>query len=361
VVLDEHIGIEGIPARFEEQQNVGAEITKAYIARDFRVFGRAFTRYKSTTLSFRSFMNFEFLDSEGTPQARTGRENALFAELAERGYDISVLQTTFLDLCHSASSSHRISQCRTYPFSPHLDSLRDSSLPISRKAMVIVNNVFIRMGVTDLVDRVAMSTPGVRLGLPRWPVGTCLNCIASKTALEEFERGIDGTARGRAFFVHLMWPHEPYQVYDQNCEPEMTPSLRRGSFDDRYAEYLEQVKCSQTALIGLLERLLRKDGFQDATIVVHGDHGGRLFESPAVGSRSMTRESVQAYSTFFAVRSPESEPGYDGRPYPVDDLLADVMGVEPAPGREEYRYTVANSDGLETIPPFARGVLSEDW
>jgi hypothetical protein len=70
--------------------------------------------------------------------------------------------------------------------------------------------------------------------------------------------------------------------------------------------------------------------FADALIIVHGDHGSRIFrvEPRARNKGKLTRQDLlDGFSTLFAVRSPATDAGLSERIAPVSRLLGEVMGI----------------------------------
>lgn len=88
---------------------------------------------------------------------------------------------------------------------------------------------------------------------------------ASPTMAEIVAAEEDLATTNRYTLIHLMVPHEPY-VVDADCE------LRREEGTDIVA----QSACAVQLIEQLLDELERLDRFDDATIVIHGDHGASV-------------------------------------------------------------------------------------
>ena len=81
-------------------------------------------------------------------------------------------------------------------------------------------------------------------------------------------------------------------------------------------------------LQGLFDALKVAGVFDEATIIVHGDHGSRI----NLGSdqeRLTPSGVVERFSTLFAIKSPQVTPGYDEHMSPLQDLLASAVGLDP--------------------------------
>jgi hypothetical protein len=110
--------------------------------------------------------------------------------------------------------------------------------------------------------------------------------------------------------MHFLLPHYPY-VLDENCRvkpPEqvrvprwVTPYIG-ATFDQATAEraYWEQAACAHDRLMAIIDAILSSPDGKDAVIVVHGDHGSRLFKlMPDNASETERRYTLLAH---FAVR-----------------------------------------------------------
>ncbi len=91
-------------------------------------------------------------------------------------------------------------------------------------------------------------------------------------------------------FAHFLMPHYSY-VYDPSCNLKQDVSTwhRRyitysttgavntpGSRRERYEAYFDQVRCAYELLAGFFDELKQAGIYDDATIIVHGDHGSRI-------------------------------------------------------------------------------------
>ncbi len=92
LVLDEQIGVEGIPVDFDPEGEAAAELRDFYLDQSFAVYGRAYSRYYNTRESLTNMMNFA---SVGIPAHFLGgvseqgivfEDNAWFEMLYEQGY-----------------------------------------------------------------------------------------------------------------------------------------------------------------------------------------------------------------------------------------------------------------------------------
>ena len=157
--------------------------------------------------------------------------------------------------------------------------------------------------------------------------------LAASEALERFENDIAQTPRGVAYVVHLLLPHEGF-LYRSDCsirDPADWEGANRlkGLTSDRrtaaYQHYLEHVVCTERRINQLFDRLRSLRVYDDATIVVHGDHGSRIAEQPWINptpSRLSQRDLLDHFSTLFAVKGPGSIQGVVEEPMLIQQMFA---------------------------------------
>jgi arylsulfatase A-like enzyme len=77
-------------------------------------------------------------------------------------------------------------------------------------------------------------------------------------------------------------------------------------------------------LRGIFDAMRDAGIYQDALIVVHGDHGSRInLVEPTVNmiDRMADSDFLDAFSTLFAVKTPRIEPGYDRSVRSIQELV----------------------------------------
>ena len=167
---------------------------------------------------------------------------------------------------------------------------------------------------------------------------------ASLPIFRRILRDLEREPRGSAFIAHLLIPHHTY-MYDEHCRikrdieawannvsPDTTaspgivntPESRRRY----YAGYLEQLRCTRGALQDFLEELQEIGVYENATIIVHGDHGSRIaLAAPnrLFGDLLSDADLVDLYSVLFAVRGPGFDSGYDTSLRSIQALFAEMI------------------------------------
>ena len=179
LVLDEHIGIEGLPRQFDPDRAVADEIRDSYLDKGFRVFGRAYSNYYLTLLSLSNMMNFTVSDDPGQylpyppDYTQVLKKNAWFQLLRDKGYRIHILQTEYisyednleLDGGLTVDSSVTFPGNSIYPLAP-------VDMPALDKARFIMGNYtrlsFFLSMMRDGYRAVRLSSVGQKLDLPLW-------------------------------------------------------------------------------------------------------------------------------------------------------------------------------------------------
>ena len=131
----------------------------------------------------------------------------------------------------------------------------------------------------------------------------------------------------------------------------------------RYIGYFAQVGCLHSALRRFFEGLMEIGAFEDATIVVHGDHGSRiaLIAPLTTAPQPLSDEDLaDMYSVLYAVRSPSLAPGYREDLKSLQDLFREMFlgGAPRVRAPEVYLDYPATPDTSPTPPPFPRRPMS---
>lgn len=349
VVLDEYIGIEGLPEDLAPE-SFKRGLESFFVDRGFRLFGRAYSEYSSTLWSLSHLLNLApggYVSSLATPSttARTFRlkRSAYFDRLARQGYAIRVYQSEYLDMCTDAIPA---SACHTYrPNS--LEALDALPVPAAQKLAVIAGAFLAR---SELHVRAKRGYRAARLRLlqahiplPEWDWERFMPApLGTMPMFDRIAGDLSCAQGGELVFAHLLMPHDPY-MYGAGCEPR-PPSLwvtrhdatdafvpggttLRQSRAARYRLYFDQVLCAQRKIAQLLDAIppaLR----DEAIVVIQGDHGSRISPLEPIiiaSARFAASDYADYFSTLFAVRAPDVEAGYDTRVTSITCLLRSLV------------------------------------
>ena len=361
IVLDEHIGVEGIPPSYDENNKFSLKLKKKYIDQGFLTFGRAYSRFAKTEQSFNSFLNFQ---SSYNPNTHLVSEesftpNALFDILTKRGYIINIFSAGGIPLCNN-NTTYRFGRCV---------NTGGGGLKLYHDGVFILYNFARKMRLLNMYDLVATKFGMPEVNFRMYP--QTLNVLASTNEFIDF---LGEGKRGNAYFIHLLFPHSPYFL-DETCSYNYDGNFfEREKTDVVYARYIKQTQCAHTLVDKIINKLDANSEAQDSTIVIHGDHGSRIPWKRDGEVSFSTEEYIQWFSTFFSIRSPTVTPGYDRRPFALDELLkvsthlkSDFMALEDKNEKFVYSYPKRDSSNRyaahkkTTLPPFANGSRAQIW
>jgi hypothetical protein len=343
LVLDEHIGLDGLPQDLAETAELARWLGAAYVERGFRLYAGAYSQYFDTRNALANLLNFT---SEASPWAHLVKDrskpyvlsdSAYFRHLTARGYRLHVYHSDHIDLCRVPGQ--RYARCVGY-LGNSIGAIDGAPLATGERVQFIANS-FLETSqyfkrLRDLYGRLRASVP--ELPLPAWEPGVSrVGPLAVLPVIEALERDLRSAAPGEAYFAHLLIPHYPY-VLDESCR--LRERIEEwfyndtGSRAERYRRYAAQIRCQQALLDRLFGALEAAGVWDRAIVVVHGDHGSRILESPPVARNAdrLTREDFRAgYSTLFAVRRPGLAAGIEPGLAPLQPLLGGVFAIPTAP------------------------------
>ena len=378
LLLDEHIGVEGLPPEIPAARELRAELIEFYTSRGFHLFGGAYSQYANTYNSIANLLNFAAREVShpyllhGSDEAEWDlKEAAYFQTLQQRGYRLHVYQSSYMDLCHAEGI--KLQDCTTYPVAS-LGLLQDLRLPAPEKTRAIANAVITESSVLHVLNkiyergiraallRIGWQAPGWRWQPPSF------GPLRVPAVFERLSEDILRHPRGHAFFAHLILPHYPY-VFDSGCtlrphtadwltnrisSPDQLVYNTADSRAQKYERYVEQTRCVIKTLDGLLKQLESRGLLDNATVIINGDHGSRIprhFPSGTTLAAGVLDEADyrDTFSTLYAIRSPGVSPGYDVGPAPLVELLNHHLGGEPLSEQNSCRVFLLEEDGQGTL------------
>jgi hypothetical protein len=348
LILDGHIGVEGIPQNIEGGPELRQALVNFYLSRGFRVFGRAYSRYFLTRHAIASLFNprppkfHDWLTYLGNNRWSL-HQNRYFDRLSDEGFLIRVYQNDYMNFCQNPATSFEA--CYKYPAaSPRL--LSDMDISVTGKSALLISASLDKSAIfnaaMELYDKLSKLAQTIDVGLfpPRNRHSYTLFSLGALDVVNEVIADIATAPKGRVYFVHLLLPHAPY-IFLQDCRVRFDVVDWRdrrlehhnpdtvGTIEYReaaYKQYFAQTHCLMKTLDRVFDALKQAGVWDESTIILHGDHGSRItlrdpFEThlDALSSRDM----IDSYSTFYAIRSPDFAAGYDGRTVSIQDLFAE--------------------------------------
>ena len=336
IVLDEHMGVEGLQAA-AGTTGTGRFVRTALEAAGFRVFGAVYAQDLASEFSLGRVLNFQ-VDNRPNDAVRFTTDfheteltrNLYFDRLVARGFSLSVLQTSFVNLCPDSLPAF----CRSYDVWK-LGNEAFAALPFSRR-LDIMNRLFWRRSELWQLSRRL-------IGLANGPADAApmfLSPLSGMAILDDLASRLGAAKPGDAYLAHVPLPHYPY-VYDASCgvrpvrdwldrdDLSVPPGWINTSAGRRlrYALYGEQVRCLFDKLRETLQAIPEHLA-QDAIVLVHGDHGSRITERDPKPGVATDADYIDAYATLFAVRAPALAAGYQSDQVSLACLFRALIDVQ---------------------------------
>ena len=229
---------------------------------------------------------------------------------------------------------------------PNLKTIHSDVDDVGTRTALLLRTLF---GQSMIITKILIDNKK----LNSWGVSTYDKRMLSKLA-RDVQRG-----PGNAYFAHILLPHSPL-VYRQDCslDYESESWLRYpaivglvGNSDEtrrkRYEKFVPHAKCALREL-GVLFKALQEQGlYEQATIVVHGDHGTSAYiYSPSV--RNMDKFSLrdlrEMFSTLFAVKYPGGTFSVNNQTTSLNVLMAQTISEITGKSYQELGINVVSED-----------------
>lgn len=377
LILDEHIGIDGLPQELEESADLARSLTEFYVSRGFRVYTRAYSEYFDTHNSIPNLLNFtsSTVDRHHLVAKKSRpfvlESSAYFQNLSNLGYRLHVYQSDYMDFCSVRLVSY--SSCVTYSVHNIGAVAKTSLAPVERAEFVfgafITGSNYLNQ-VRRAYGRVREWGLSHHYALPEWKRSNKrVGPLPVLPIVEQLTRDLRAATPGNAYFAHLLVPHYPY-VLDESCHvrgetDDWLHNTVDGALDDneqntaasrmdRYRRYFAQIRCQQTLLDGVFDAMKQAGVWQDATVVIHGDHGSRIVRHLPLArnkARLVPHDFRDAFSTLFAVRIAGGEGVARPELRSLQQLLSESFNVPyQALAPRVYLGTEAGKD-LEVYEP----------
>lgn len=365
IVLDEHIGPNGIPSNIPEGPKMQAFIKHFYLAHGFTLYTNAYSRYPRTYDSIPNMLNFTAKSQHtayfpGGIHKLTLEQAKAFNIAQNKGYQIRVFQAFYINYCRAQGIT--FGRCFTYGTR---DIQQINDLPISTWAKnnyifksFLLDSTWYQAWVMWYANSLKPFANKIGLNLPYWPWG--INMISAPSAMKTFvplTQDIEQYPHGAYIFAHILLPHSPY-FYNSSCQIVKNPDNWLTNYDEgpegntkarrllRYHFYLRQMRCVYRPLGQMLTNLDKQGLLSNAYIIIQGDHGSRINERGVVmGNEPYLnwQDFADSYDALFAERTPYSKPGIIDTRLPITYLYGQWFSLAigqqiPHDDTEPYVY-----------------------
>lgn len=368
VILDEHIGLAGLPPS-PKGQETGRVLQDAYLAQGFTTYERAYSRHLHTINAVPDILNFgRRLGQSGTIAGGIAGPTDYLAGLRKAGYALSIYQSNFLDICSGADEE----LCVTYDRGS-LQPFADVGLSVSDKVEVLLARY---LGASRLLTAAqwyyrfgefgewAKSRPrpqGFKTLRDSWS-------IAGQRAMDRYVSDLKQARAGNAYLIHAMFPHYPYVTSPDCAVKPVSTWLRRidaRSQTEREEAYFDQLRCTMRYVDRIVAAVNESPAGDNAIMIIHGDHGSRIVNVDPTEARrgTINREQlITSFSTLFAVRVPgqqaRNHPGIISAPAILQALVQDGFKTAPAIVTDTQPSVILDDSRWKPTQPIA---LPTDW
>jgi hypothetical protein len=341
LVLDGHMGIEGIPVEIKGGRKLKERILEFYKEYGFHLFGESYSHYSLSIESIPNMVNFS-AESEPNSFIKIGKiaerkldQNRYFENIRKFGYRINVWESSFLEFCSEQMTE--IDNCSRYSV---VDTkiLQSYNLSLFDQLTALFSDYTKRASSYKRIKKIYLKVRSVAMqngfSLPDWSWDSFrgMSTLNAFQALDMVGEDIVSLPDGNFFFAHLLLPHAPYAI-QSDCSVNknrkawypnkevLEPTVWRRK---TYQLYFDQVECLYVKLEALFKEMKDHDIFESSLIIVHGDHGSRisLTDPLIVNEKKVTSQDlIDTYSTIFSIKLPKGVAKYDLRMVPIEQLL----------------------------------------
>jgi len=346
ILVDGFIGPDGLPGS-EESLGLRKEMMAFFEEHGFEIHTRAYTHYASTVDSMTRALNFRndneniFHRVSTLREPMAVRENTWFRALKDHGYPIIVYQSESVSFCDEKSEN--VARCNVFPI-PNLKTVHSDVASTGTRINVLLRTL-IRQ--SNILNDLLLKMTG------QWGVTNY-----DPRMLKQMSRDLR-QAPGNMYFAHLLLPHQP-MVFRPDCslDYDSDPWQRFAVFDGlvgnsettqkaRYRRYAANAKCALAELGSLFGSLRDMGLYEQATIVVHGDHGGPIFRyGPFTqnANRLSLRDLRETYSTLFAVKRPGGHFSINEQMTSLNVLMTRTLSEITGKSAEQLGISMAKED-----------------
>lgn len=345
IILDEHEGIGGIPTNIAGGDVLKNTLVDFYRDNGFTLHTEAYSHFPLTYNSIPNLLNFSarpedrYYFFKNKSEVGILDENAYFKALTDKGYTFRVYQADFINYCKVPGVNY--ASCYTYP-SHSLKLLQNLDLTLSQRTSYFLKSYLLQSILyVNFITAYDESNKKLALmgfdndKLQPWDQDQ-MSAIAIPATFQQLKKDVLSHPEGMVFFAHMLLPHSPY-MYNADCSPILDPNRwdvnynlvlptnTPDSRERRYRAYFQQALCAEKQVADLFDAMKKAGIYDDATIVVNGDHGSRIvITSPvSVQEKNLTLQDYSdSYKTLFAVKFPHAQGKIDASQESIEVLLA---------------------------------------
>lgn len=315
IILDEHIGIDGIPTDIPGGKQLRQQLINFYKQYGFSIYPKAFSHYRRTIDSIHQEFNFTRKNSNYYMWQKHIKEkpltsNIYFDEAIKAGYRLRIYTTNNMPYCKKYGNPIHYCHNSYGKFSVF------DRIPSYRKKLATL----FRLAYTDsppaawIIKEFSTETDHADETLFQPDINE-LNTIAEDLKQHN---------HGNLYLVHFLFPHYPY-IYTNDCtlQPYMPNANNAIAFsyqnpfgntqetrNEKYQLYFSQTQCLYQQLAVLFDSMKQEKLYNNAIIIIQSDHGSRIsIHEPKITNKDVltTQDLRDQYASLFAVKLPNNQ------------------------------------------------------
>ena len=272
LIVDEHIGIEGLPPGDADAMSLKRELASYYARSGFAVYGGAYSQHVRTAYSIPYALNFgQRLGRDMSEEPVIVGPTNYLEGLVRRGYRLTIIEPDFADYCGGA----HFSECVTYESSSPSALLHMPLSTVERAGLITAKFLSLSKIVGATLQPYRLVAGVVHLPkLDPANLGRSTS-IATLAMTDDLNHRLAEARPGEAYFAHILLPHYPYAV-DDKCRVlpwrDWKKPFAPRSLDVRQHAYFAQVRCTTRRIGVALQALSRSPAGANTVVIIHGDH-----------------------------------------------------------------------------------------
>lgn len=326
LILDEQMSPRTLP-EYIPIDHPANQILNDYVDRRFTVYSKVQSSSSLTLQSIGSLVQLGAGSASDGNAIAGGQQfqwqlqnNPYLQSLVDSGYQVTVVQSDFLDYCASLTNV----SCHVYSRIQHGSALTRHPTALKQRSLLVLH----ALNTAFSVDEWYGAMPWLliawildRTGIVAFPdVATYARPSLMLDVMKSLSERLTDMRHDEAFFIHLLVPHYPYVLSDE-CEllplgawsvPNRSSGANR-PLTELYRSYWSQSVCIHRSVLAIVDQLMKGAGTLDPIVIVHGDHGSRL------GSPDEKGKGPEMTETFLAI--------FDGKLPAVEDASAGELNA----------------------------------
>ena len=306
IILDEHASLQLAPDQYNDEI-FNKTFEKDYVSNNFKIYNKTFTYYPRTKSTLGSLFTLYHKEDKTITKYNFYYPNNRFSvsiiqnlyshKLKNNGFKISYIQSNGVEIC----DKHTAHKCETYSRGSNMNLFEKYDLTYKERieiALLNLHQYYYHKGKVvilykKIIDIIKPDKPGY--------YGFYSRPLANLYILDEIHNRIKNIKEGEALIAHILLPHYPY-VLDKDCNLKKTDDWtyplrhKMNNKSSAYQGHYDQLQCTHKKMKSILKEAGKNDNL---IVVIHGDHGARLFRNTKYSNKDDNLGTIVAIKDKF--------------------------------------------------------------